>query len=105
MDSEKWFKYSFAFQISNIGSEVQRAFKWRKEGNIERSQKFYLYAIELITLTKNDSKNKDKIIELENAEKELVSYFALNDENVSEEGIMNYWDSQIENYIREKQEG
>jgi len=101
MDSEKWFCLSYAAKVSNIGSEVERAIKWRKSGKEERSRQFYNLALEWLVLTKNDPKNADRIMELETAETELINYF---DEGrtMSESHIMQFWNSQIESYMQEK---
>lgn len=104
MDSDKWFQYSYAAQISNIGSEVLRAIKCRKTGNEIRSNQFYKFAIELISLSKSDPKNEKHLMELIRAEKKLILYFESdNNDNHTEEIIMAFGDSQLENYLRERQ--
>lgn len=46
MDSEKGFCLNYAAQVSNTGSEVERAIKRRKSGKEERSRQFHNMSIE-----------------------------------------------------------
>lgn len=72
----RWKKLSFFEQIANIGSEVQRAIKW-KEKNSEYSKLAFERALELIDLTIVDKKNqrRGRLKELLRIRELLVDYF------------------------------
>lgn len=57
ISKEKWESLSTYSQMANIGSEVGRAFKWKKAGAQERAKSAYLRAFELFEATLNDPKN------------------------------------------------
>uniref|UniRef100_A0A7C6EIR8 Uncharacterized protein n=1 Tax=candidate division WOR-3 bacterium TaxID=2052148 RepID=A0A7C6EIR8_UNCW3 len=70
----RWFQLTLIEQLANIGSEVERAIRWRPknqkyfEGAIER-------ALELIDLTVSDVKNRKRLKELLRLREALVDYF------------------------------
>jgi len=49
--SGRWQELSFMTQLANIGSEVERAIKWREKNNIPYSQRAAERALELMDLT------------------------------------------------------
>ena len=59
LTKERWFGLSFFEQMANLGSEVGRAIKW-KEKDPERSKYAFESALELLDLTIEDTKNKNK---------------------------------------------
>ena len=59
MDSTvRFFAMPIGTQISNVGSEVQRALRWRKAGNRQREISFCEKAIEFLTVMQQDPKNE-----------------------------------------------
>ncbi len=104
MNKEKWNNLSYAAQVSNIGSEVSRAIRCKKAGKKVRGMQRYEYALQLIELTKRDPKNEEKFHELRMAEWKLREYMSDENNDISEENIMEFWDSQMENYLKEKYE-
>lgn len=48
----RWQELSFAQQMANIGSEVERAIKWKEKGNHAYCEKATFRFIELIDLTR-----------------------------------------------------
>lgn len=76
----RWFELSFPAQMANIGSEVIRAINWRNKKNPEYSQKAFERALELLSLTISDTKNKKRLRELTRLYEVLVDYFAFNNE-------------------------
>lgn len=54
--SGRWTNFSFFVQMANIGSEVERALKWRQR-DIRNSQLASDRALELLDLTIDDPKN------------------------------------------------
>lgn len=59
----KWFELSLAEQLGNIGSEVDRAIKWRNKDNI-KFQNSFERALELLDLTIQDSRWKNRLREI-----------------------------------------
>ncbi|MEK7579931.1 MAG: hypothetical protein AAB469_01940 [Patescibacteria group bacterium] len=70
----RWFAFSFFGQMANIGSEVERAMKWREKRK-EYSRLASDRAIELLDLTTSDSKNKKRLKELFRLREVLADYF------------------------------
>jgi hypothetical protein len=59
MNLEKWEKLSFAVQMGNIGSEINRTNHWREVGDREKKESALWRALELIDLTNNLRKSKE----------------------------------------------
>ena len=62
----------------------------------------YEYALQLIDLTKKDPKNEEKFHELRMAEWKLREYMSDENNEISEENVMEFWDSEIENFLKAK---
>ena len=71
----RWFNMPVGMQISNIGSEVERAIKWKKRGDLQKAENFCKKAIEFWRLSEADPKNKHRCGEFECAIEELQDYF------------------------------
>ena len=65
---------SFLEQMANIGSEIERAIKWRDK-NREYFIKALERALELIELTISDAKNVTRLRELTRLREVLLDYF------------------------------
>lgn len=52
----RWFSFSLAEQLGNIGSEVERAIRWHEKGNNEYFESAYARMLELIDLTLADER-------------------------------------------------
>ena len=76
LTEERWFQLSFFEQMANLGSEVERAIKWRKK-DPERGRAAFESALELLDLTIDDKKNRIKATmkELCRLREVLVDYF------------------------------
>lgn len=72
---EKWFQLSIQEQISNIGSEVLRADRWKQRGNQERMRTYYDTAVSFLCLSIRDPKNAAGKTELNLCIDELADYF------------------------------
>jgi len=73
-----WKKLSFAEQMANIGSEVERALSWREKSNEEYSHRAFLRSMELFNLTVTSADRFPKIKEVNRA-KELFADFFIGD--------------------------
>lgn len=72
----KWFELSLVEQLANVGSEVERAIKWRNKGNRQYSRLAFERALELLSLTIDDPKNKFRLKEPTRLYELLVDHFA-----------------------------
>jgi len=71
----RWFTLSFFEQMANIGSEVERAIKWKAKNNAEYSRTAINRGLELLELTKADARNVKRLKELARLYEVLVDYF------------------------------
>lgn len=71
----RWKSLSFCEQMTNVGSEIERTMVWKQKGNEVYSQKAFFRALELLDLTINLKKNKEKLKELTRLRKVLIDYF------------------------------
>src|SRR3989338_2910309 len=86
----RWFEMSLAEQLGNVGSEVERAIRWRKKGDSEQSQKAFDRMLELLDLTLNDRRWRGaRLRELARLREELCRILTDDDEDTS--GIQNYF--------------
>lgn len=74
-DSGRWFRFSLLEQMSNIGSDVERAIHWKKEGNVEYSNNAFDRVLELVDLTVADSKNRKRLKEILRFREMFIDYF------------------------------
>ena len=70
----RWLSLSFFEQLANVGSEIERAIKWREKNN-EYSQVAFERALELLDLTIADAKNLSRLRELLRLREVLADYF------------------------------
>lgn len=92
LSSGRWFKLSFPEQMANIGSEIFRTISAKKRNNREDSKMAFERALELLDLTLEDAKNKQRLRELARLRETLVDYFVFDNEYNSN-------DSQWQNYF------
>jgi hypothetical protein len=90
--SGKWAKMSFAEQMANVGSEVERALNWRAKKNYDYSRRAWERALELMDLTLGCSKGLPRLKELARTREALVDYFfGSNEFKSSENSLRNYF--------------
>lgn len=73
--SGRWNKLSFVEQMANVGSEVERTIKWKRQNNTDYKQKAFERALELLDLTIADKKNEGRLRELLRVRETLADYF------------------------------
>lgn len=89
-----WYEMPISMQISNIGSEVGRAIRWKNKGNDDRKVNFCNKAIEFLRLSITDPKNAHRKQELEFCIEELQDYFlGENVYNTNDEMLRKYYDA------------
>lgn len=72
---EKWFEHSLMFQLANVGTDIERAIRWKNKSNLEYSQRAFERALELLRFTIDDPKNKKHLRELCRLKEVLLDYF------------------------------
>lgn len=72
----RWQELSFFEQMANVGSEIERAIKWRKKGNTAYMTLAFERALELLDLTIKGTRNKPKLRELTRVREALADHFA-----------------------------
>jgi hypothetical protein len=76
ISQERWSSFSLFEQMANIGSEVERAIKWKEKNNPEYSQLSFYRSLELVDLTINDRKHSVHLKEITRLRECLVDFFA-----------------------------
>ncbi len=80
-------------QILNIGGEIQRAVDRKAKNENDLAAQYLKKALEWISLTKEDPKNRNRIEEISIVEEELLDYFGDNKYKNDKNSIMSYWNS------------
>ena len=76
----RWKKLSFAEQMSNVGSEIERSINWRTKGRPDFGLRAFERALELLDLTIADPGNRGRLRELSRVREALADYFAFDNE-------------------------
>jgi len=63
LTAERWFAFTLAEQLGNVGSEVSRTLKWRSR-NPEIAERAMARALELIDLTLDDPRHRSSVARL-----------------------------------------
>ena len=71
----QWSTLSLCEQMANIGSEVERAIKWKSKNNQEYAYRAFIRALELLDLSLMDEKNRTRCKELCRVRETLADYF------------------------------
>lgn len=70
-----WNKLSIVEQLANVGSEVERAIKWKNKGNKKYAQLAFERALELFDMTVSDRKNLFRLKEILRARELFADFF------------------------------
>jgi len=76
MAAGRWNRLSFAEQMANIGSEIERTVAWKAKGHPDYSQRAFERALELLDLTIADERNRMRLRELLRVREALADHFA-----------------------------
>ena len=71
----RWAEMSLAEQMMNIGSEVSRANRWKRKGNIEQSHHAADLALELVSLTIDAQRGKHDLGEFCRLYETMADYY------------------------------
>jgi hypothetical protein len=72
----RWKRLSFAEQMANIGSEVERALSWQAKNNTAYSRKAFERALELLDLTLDSATRYPCLKEVARVREAVADYFA-----------------------------
>ena len=64
INQDKWFQFSLAQQLGNIGSELARARYWEEKQDSENRDQALMRALDLLDLTLGDSRWRLRFCEL-----------------------------------------
>lgn len=78
--SGRWLKFTLLEQMANIGTDVDRAIRYRQQGDLEASEQALYRAIELIDFTIADRKNRGRLKEILRAREFLLDHFVGDDQ-------------------------
>ncbi len=81
----RWNHLSFFEQMANIGSEVERALKWKTKHNSDYCQQAFERALELMDLTLDSVRGFTRLKELTRLREAIVDYFSGSNEFASTE--------------------
>lgn len=88
----RWQKLTFFEQMANVGSEVERAIKWKNKGNAGYSRMAFERALELLDLTIDNKKSGSQLKELARVRETLADYFVFeNSYNSTDKSWQNYF--------------
>ncbi len=71
----RWNTLSFAEQMANVGSEIERTIAWKSKVRPEISLRAFERALELLDLTVADPKNRTRLKELLRVREAVADYF------------------------------
>ncbi|MDP2929648.1 MAG: hypothetical protein Q8O01_06290 [Candidatus Omnitrophota bacterium] len=71
----RWNKLSLVEQMANIGSEVERALKWKSKNNTEYCMSAFERALELLDITLDSCKERAHLKEIARTREVLVDFF------------------------------
>ena len=71
----RWNELSLVEQMANIGSEVERALRWRSKNNSEYCMSAFERALELLDITLDNCKKKAHLKEIARTREILVDFF------------------------------
>ena len=91
--SGRWYALTLFEQLGNIGSEVSRAFNWRKKNRHDLSKEAVNRALELLDLTVVSMNRYSGLKECLRVRESLIDYFYGENEFSSSEALWrNYFD-------------
>lgn len=84
----RWKTFSLIEQMANVGSEIERTISWKKKSNPSLSMDAFERGLELLDLTIQDSKNRERLRELCRLREVLVDYFMYDNIYGSSDSLM-----------------
>lgn len=87
---DRWFKFSTSEQLANVGCDIARAIRYRKE-DLELGLTFFQASLELLDLTITDPRLKGRgaLKELLRVREAWIDYFIYNNDYKTDEKFWN----------------
>jgi hypothetical protein len=102
---ERWYQFTLMEQLANVGTDVDRIIFFRNKGDLQQSKNAFERALELLTYTILDPKNKGaKRKELCRVREALIDYFVYDNEYSSSDKLWHDYFYQF-NYAAALQRG
>lgn len=76
----RWRELTFAVQMANVGSEIERTINWNRKGRSDFGMHAFERALELLDLTIADPANRGRLRELTRVREALADHFAFDNE-------------------------
>lgn len=73
--SGRWFELSLIEQLANIGMDIERCIKWKQKGNQDYSRAAFERALDLLYLTVEDPKNRNRLREILRTREAFIDHF------------------------------
>jgi len=67
-----WFGQSVSYQLANVGSEISRTINWLRKDREDYAEISFFRALELVDLTVEDPKNRQRLKEILRVREGLV---------------------------------
>jgi len=71
----RWNELSLIEQMANVGSEIERALKWKSKNNPEYCMNAFERALELLDITLDSCKKRTHLKEIARTREVLVDFF------------------------------
>ena len=78
--SGKWFELSLVEQMANIGTDLERYIRWSGKNMPNYSEPAFKRVLELIDLTVEDPKNRNRLREILRTRESLIDHFKYDNE-------------------------
>jgi len=90
--SGRWFELSLIEQLANIGADIERCIKWKQKGHLDYSRAAFERALDLLCLTVEDPKNRNRLREILRTREALIDHFVFDNEyNTTDQQWQNYF--------------
>ncbi len=90
--SGRWFELSLIEQLANIGTDIERCIKWKQKGHLDYSRAAFERALDLLYLTVEDPKNRNRLREILRTREALIDHFVCDNEyNTTDQQWQNYF--------------
>mgnify|MGYP006308348579 CR=1 FL=1 len=76
----RWFELSLIEQLANVGMDIERTIRWKQKNNSEQSNNAFERALDLLSLSILDPKNRKRLKELTRTREALIDYFVYDNE-------------------------
>lgn len=87
----RWFTLSLAEQLGNVGSEFERALRWKRQKDVKRFDHAFARMLDLLDLTIADSRWQESHLSELKAVRERACQELCSDECLESENLQEYF--------------